>query len=55
MAEILFPGTFCEDVWTYKISALYILYFQSYDTYSDVLKVISIKSFIALKVQGIES
>ena len=37
MAEIWCPGTFFEDVWTYKISALYLLYFQSYETFSDVL------------------
>ena len=27
LAEIWSPGTFFEDVWTYKISALYLLYF----------------------------
>ena len=37
MAVIWAPGTFFEDVWTYKISALYLLYFQSYETFSDVL------------------
>ena len=36
-AEIWSPGTFCADIWTYKISALYLLYFQSYSTFSDVL------------------
>ena len=55
MAEIWYPGTFLADIWTYKISALYLLYFQSYQTFIDVLKVISTKSFIALKVQEIES
>ena len=34
MAEILFPGTFSKGVWTHKISALYLLYFQSYETFS---------------------
>ena len=37
MAEIWSPGTFFADIWTYKISALYLLYFQSYYTFSDVL------------------
>ena len=37
MAEILFLGTFFEDVWTYKICTLYLLYFQSYETFSEVL------------------
>ena len=30
MAEILFPGTFFQDVLTFKISALHHFYFQSY-------------------------
>ena len=34
MAEILFPGTFFQDVWTCKISALHHFYFQSYNTFS---------------------
>ena len=34
MAEIWSPGTFFEDVWTHKISALYHLYFQTYETFS---------------------
>ena len=34
MAEILFPGTFFEGVWTCKISALYPLYSQSWETFS---------------------
>ena len=37
MAEIWSPGTFFADIWTYKISALYLLYFQSYLTFIDVL------------------
>ena len=37
MAEIWSPGTFSKGVWTHKISALYLLYFQSYETFSDVL------------------
>ena len=32
MAEIWSPGTFFEDVWTHKISALYHFYFQNYQT-----------------------
>ena len=36
MAEIWSPGTFSKGVWTHKISALYLLYFQSYETFSDV-------------------
>ena len=36
MAEILFPGTFSKGVWTHKISALYLLYFHSYETFSDL-------------------
>ena len=34
MAEIWCPGTFWKDVWTYKISALYLLYNQSNETFS---------------------
>ena len=34
MAEIWCAGTFFQDVWTYKISAFYLLYFQSYETFS---------------------
>ena len=34
MAEIWSPGTFSKGVWTHKISALYLLYFQSYETFS---------------------
>ena len=34
MAEILCPGTSFQDDWTYKFSALYLLYFQSYETLS---------------------
>ena len=34
MAKILFPGTFCEDVQTCKISAFYPLYSQSYESFS---------------------
>ena len=30
LAEIWSRGTFCADIWTHKISALYLLYFQSY-------------------------
>ena len=30
MAEIWSPGTSFQDVWPYKISALYLFYFQSY-------------------------
>ena len=33
MAEIWSPGTFSEDVWTYKISALYLLYFESCESF----------------------
>ena len=36
LAEIWSPGTFFEDVWTHKISALYHLYFQSYETFSEI-------------------
>ena len=36
MAEIWSPGTFFEDVWTHKISALNHLYFQSYETFKDI-------------------
>ena len=32
MAEIWSPGTFFEDVWTHKISALYHFNFQNYQT-----------------------
>ena len=35
MAEIWSPGTFFKDVWANKISALYLLYFQSYKTFSE--------------------
>ena len=34
MAEIWCPGTSFQDDWTYKFSALYLLYFQSYETFS---------------------
>ena len=34
MAEAWSPGTSFQDVWTYKISALYLLYFKSYETFS---------------------
>ena len=34
MAEIWSPVTSFQDVWTYKISALNLLYFQSYQTFS---------------------
>ena len=34
MAEIWSPGTSFQDVWTCKISALYLLYFHSYGTFS---------------------
>ena len=33
MAEIWSLGTFFKGVWTHKISALYLLYFQSYETF----------------------
>ena len=33
MAEIWSPGTSFQDVWTCKISALYLLYFQSYESF----------------------
>ena len=33
MAEIWSPGTFSKGVWTHKISALYLLYFQSYESF----------------------
>ena len=36
MAEIWSPSTFFVDVWTYKISALYLLYFQSYESFCGV-------------------
>ena len=36
MAEIWSPGTFFEDVWTHKISALYLLYFQSSESFCGV-------------------
>ena len=34
IAEIWCPGTSSEDDWTCKFSALYLLYFQSYETFS---------------------
>jgi len=34
MAEIRCPGTFFQDVWACQISALYLLYFKSYETFS---------------------
>ena len=34
MAEIWSPATFFQDVFAYKISALYHLYFQSYKAFS---------------------
>ena len=34
MAEIWSLGTFFEDVWTHKISALCYLYFQTYESFS---------------------
>ena len=36
MAEIWSPGTSFQDVWTCKISALYLLYFQSYESFCGV-------------------
>ena len=33
MAEIWSPGTSFQDVWTCKISALYLFYFKSYETF----------------------
>ena len=34
MAEIWSPGTSFQDVWTCKISALYLFDFQRYETFS---------------------
>ena len=34
MAEIWSPGTSFQDVWTHKFSALYLLYFRSYEIFS---------------------
>ena len=34
MVEMLFPGTFFQDVLTFKISALHHFYFQSYNIFS---------------------
>ena len=56
MAEIWSPATFSEDVFAYKISALY--HFQSYKAFSGGIQyylVISTKSFITLKEQVIVS
>ena len=36
MAEIWSPGTSFQDVWTCKISALYLLYFHSYESFCGV-------------------
>ena len=36
MAEIWSPGTFCKDIWTCKISAIYLLYFQSCESFCGV-------------------
>ena len=36
MAEIWSPATSYQDVFAYKISALYHLYFQSYETFSEI-------------------
>ena len=59
MAEIWSPATSYQDVFAYKISALYHLYyFQSYKAFSGGILyyfVTSTKSFITLKVQVIES
>ena len=54
MAEIWSPGTFFADIWTYKISALYLLTFKVMKVLV-VYLVISTKSLITLKVQEIES
>ena len=43
MAEIWSPGTFFQDVWTCKISALYPLYSQSYEPFSDLFSVFNYK------------
>ena len=58
MAEIWSPATSYQDVFAYKISALYHLYFQSNETFSGSHKIVlntSTKSFVTLKVQVIES
>ena len=34
MTEIWSPGTSFQDVWTHKFSALYLLYFRSYEIFS---------------------
>ena len=34
MAEIWSPATFFQDIFAYKISTLYHLYFQSYKAFS---------------------
>ena len=36
MAEIWSPGTPFKDVWTCKISALYLLYFHTYESFCGV-------------------
>ena len=54
MAEIWSPGTFFQDVWTCKISALYLLYFQNYGHLVEITKYTT-ETFITLKVQEIES
>ena len=36
MAGIWSPGTSFQDVWTFKISALYLLYFPSYESFCGV-------------------
>ena len=55
MAEIWSPGTFFEDIWTYKISALYISCTFKVMKVFVVYLVIFTKCFITMKVQEIES
>ena len=58
MAEIWSPATSYQDVFVYKISALYHLFFQSYKAFSGCILyylVTSTKSFVTLKVHVIES
>ena len=43
MAEIWSPGTFFEDVWTCKISALYLLYFQTNKLLVEITKYLHLK------------
>ena len=50
MAEIWSPATFFKDVWTCKISALYLLYFLSYHniywkSLNKSLKVLKLKKY----------